>query len=98
MAQVMINFKKFSEFQSSQSKEGEKRDMQTLMSTSSGEPQSQQDLNFFQDGNDVPKKNRAAKSIYSNTRVKARNLLTNVSYRRYKQQDFNNADFVIDIL
>ena len=56
MAQVMIDFKKFSEFQSSQGKEGEKRDMQTLMSTSSGELQSQQDLNFFQDGNDVPKK------------------------------------------
>ena len=43
------------------------------------------------------KKIRTAKSSYSNTKVKARNLLTNVSYRRYKQQDFNNASFVIDI-
>ena len=41
---------------------------------------------------------RTAKSSYSNTKVIARNLLTNVSYRRYKQQDFNNASFAIDIL
>ena len=26
---------------------------------------------------------------YSNTKVKTRNLLTNVSYRRFKQTDFN---------
>ena len=58
MAQVIVDFQKFSEFQSSQSKEGEERDMQTLMSTFSGEPESQQDLNFFQDKNDVPKKKK----------------------------------------
>ena len=94
----MIDFQTFSEFQSSKSKEWEERDMQTLMSTFSGEPESQQDLNFFQDDNNVPKKIRTGKSSYSNTKVKARNLLTNVSYRRNKQQDFNNASFVIDIL
>ena len=95
----MIDFQTFSEFQSSKSKEWEERDMQTLMSTFSGEPESQQNLNFFQDNNHVLKKEiRTAKSSYSNTKVKARNLLTNVSYRRYKQQDFNNARFVIDIL
>ena len=95
----MIDFQTFSEFQSSKSKEWEERDMQTLMSTFSGEPESQQNLNFFQDNNHVLKKEiRIAKSSYSNTKVKARNLLTNVSYRRYKQQDFNNARFVIDIL
>ena len=33
MAQAMIDFEKFSEFQSSQNKDGEERDMQTLMST-----------------------------------------------------------------
>ena len=27
-----------------------------------------------------------------------RNLLTNVSYRRYKQKDFDNVSFIIDIL
>ena len=35
---------------------------------------------------------------YSNTKVKARNLLTNASYRRFKQSDFNKTSFVVDIL
>ena len=35
---------------------------------------------------------------YSNTKVKTRNLLTNVSYRRFKQSDFNKSGFIIDIL
>ena len=30
--------------------------------------------------------------------MKARNLLTNVAYRRYKESDFNKTTFVIDIL
>ena len=44
------------------------------------------------------KKKKGAKSNYSNTKVKAQNLLTNGSYRRYKQQDSKNASFIIDIL
>ena len=44
------------------------------------------------------KKIELSKSSYNNTKVKARNLLTDVLYRRYKQQDFNNTSFVIDIL
>ena len=35
---------------------------------------------------------------YSNTKVKTRNLLTNVFYRRFKQFDFNKSGFIIDIL
>ena len=35
---------------------------------------------------------------YSSTKVKTKNLLTNVSYRRFKQSDFNNQSFIIDIL
>ena len=72
--------------------------MATLMNT--GEIGSQQDPDFFQDDNDIPKKikKKTAKSNYSNTKVKARNLLTNVSYRRYKQKDSNNANFITDIL
>ena len=34
---------------------------------------------------------------YSNTKVKTRNLLTNVSYRRYKLQDVEKTNFVIDV-
>ena len=35
---------------------------------------------------------------YCNTKVKTRNLLTNFSYRRFKQSDFNKSGFIIDIL
>ena len=34
---------------------------------------------------------------YSNTKVKTRNLLTNVSYRRFKQTDFNKK-IIVDIM
>ena len=44
------------------------------------------------------KKETKRKSDYSNTKVKARNLLTNVSYRRFKQSDFYKDSFVINIL
>ena len=74
--------------------------METLLSTFTEDRGNQQDQNFSQDDNDIPKKKkrkRTAKSNYSNTKVKARNLLTNVSYRRFKQKDFNNASFIIDI-
>ena len=35
---------------------------------------------------------------YSNTKVKTRNLLTNVSDSRFKQSDFNKTSFIVDIL
>ena len=73
--------------------------METLLSTFREETGIQQDQTFSQDDNDVPKeRKRRAKSNYSNIKVKARNLLTNVSYRRFKQKDFNNTSFIIDIL
>ena len=34
----------------------------------------------------------------SNTKVNTRNLLTNLSYRRFKQSDFMKNSFIIDIL
>ena len=58
----------------------------------------QQDQNFSQDDNVVPKKKMIRKKDYSNTKVKTRNLLTNVFYRRFKQSDFNKSGFIIDIL
>ena len=66
------------------------------MSTFTENIGSQQDQNFLQDDNVVPKKKR--RKDYSNTKVKTRNLLTNVSYRRFKQSDFKNNSFIIDIL
>ena len=46
----------------------------------------QQDQNSSKDDNVVPKKMIRRKD-YSNTKVKTRSLLTNVSYRRFKQSD-----------
>ena len=59
--------------------------METLLSTFTENIESQQDQHFLQDDNIVPKKNR--RKDYNNTKVKTRNLLTNVSYR-FKQSDF----------
>ena len=35
---------------------------------------------------------------YSSTKVKTRNLLTKVSYGRFKQTDFNKKNFIVDIM
>ena len=60
---------------------------------------SQPDQNFCLDDKDVPKKKRKnSKSPYSPTKIKARNFLSNISYRRISDKDFQNANFIIDIL
>ena len=43
------------------------------------------------------KKKLKRRKDYSNTKVKTRNLLTNVSFR-FKQSDFNKNSFIVDIL
>ena len=43
------------------------------------------------------KKQKTTTTKYSNTKVKTRNLLTNVSYRRYKLEDVEKTNFVIDV-
>ena len=68
------------------------------MNTFTESIEEQRSQNFSQDDNVVPKKETKRKSDYSNTKVKPRNLLTNVSYRRFKQSDFLKHSFVIDIL
>ena len=57
---------------------------------------SQPDADFFQDNNDAQTKTKIT-TEYSNTILKARNLLTNVSYRRYKPEDVEKTNFVIDV-
>ena len=51
---------------------------------------SQLNQDFFQDVNDTNNKKAARKKSkpYSNTKVKARNFLTNISYGRYKWSNF----------
>ena len=78
--------------------EQETKDLETLLKTFTEETEKQQNQNSSQDNNVVPKKEMKRKSNYSNTKVKARNLLTNVAYRRFKQSDFLKDSFIIDLL
>ena len=78
-------------------------DLQKLMNSFSGEIESQPDPDFSTNDNDVhfikEKPAKKARNVtYSSTKVKARNLLTNVGYRRFKTSDFSNYSFIIDIL
>ena len=54
---------------------------------------------FFQDDKDTTKKkvNRRKLKPYRNTKVKARNFLTNILYRRYKDTYFKKNSFVVDV-
>ena len=76
----------------------EEKDLDTFLSIFKESQENQQNQNFSQDNNVVPKKEIKWRSNYSNTKVKTRNLLTNVSYRRFKQSDFHNSSFIVDIL
>ena len=67
------------------------------MKTFTEENENQQKQNSSQDNNVIPKQVKR-RSDYSNAKVKARNLLTNVTYRRFKHSDFMKDSFVIDIL
>ena len=78
--------------------EQEQKNMETFLSTFTENIEDQQSKNFFQDDNVVPKKKIKRRKDYSNTKVKTRNLLTNVLYRRFKQSDFNKDSFIVDIL
>ena len=98
MAQAMLEQMGFSLIQSQSRMEQEQKDMETLLNTFTESVEDQQSQNASEDNNAVPKKETKRKSDYSNTKVKARNLLTNVSYRRFKQSDFYKDSFVIDIL
>ena len=55
MAQAMIDFQKFCQFQS-QSRVEQEKDMATLLNAFSEEIGSQHDPDFFQGDNNVPKK------------------------------------------
>ena len=70
------------------------------MNNFSEEIESQQDQNFSMNDNDVhfKKEKKVRNTEYRSTKVKARNLLTNVGYRRFKESDFTNVSFITDIL
>ena len=60
---------------------------------------SQLNQDFFQDDNDTNNRNAAQKKSkpYSNAKVKDRNFLKNIAYRRYKDSDFQKDNFVVDV-
>ena len=102
MAQAMLDQMEFTLLQSQNRTEQEQldqetKDLETLLKTFTEENENQQNQNSSQDNNVVPKKVKR-RSDYSNTEVKARNLLTNVAYRHFKQSDFMKDSFVIDLL
>ena len=99
MAQAMLDQANFSIIQKQSRMEQEQEDMETLLSTfSESVVEDQQSQSSSQDNNVVPKKKMKKRKDYSNTKVKNRNLLTNVPYRRFKQTDFNKNNFIFDIM
>ena len=95
MAQAMIDYQKELENKRNQQMEREeKADVEKLLKTFNT-LDSQPDPDFFQDDNNVSKKKTKK---YSSTKVKARTLLTNTSYRRFKNEDFDKPTFVVDIM
>ena len=98
MAQAMLDQTNFSLIQSQSRLEQEQKDMETLLNTfTENIAEDQQDQNSSQDDNVVPKKKMKRRKDYSNTKVKTRNLIKNVSYRRCKQSDFNNLERKLDL-
>ena len=96
----MIDFQNLTQIQNNQSfmEEIENEEMKKFLSSLSeriGLIESQPDPDFFQDDNNVQTKTKTTK--YSNTKVKTRNLLTNVSYRRYKPEDVEKTNLVISL-
>ena len=91
---MMLDQANFSMIQSQSRMEQEQKDMETLLSTfTESVVENQQNQNSV-----VPKKMMRERKDYSNTKVKTRNLLTNVSYRRFKQTDFNKKKLIVDIV
>ena len=77
---------------------------EVLNKANSDQNGSQQGQNFCLDDKDVQKKKnqknkaKANRSPYSCTKMKAKNFLSNISYRRISDKDFQNVNFVIDML
>ena len=93
-----INFQNLMQIQSQQQsfmEKADKEDMRKLLSTLTEGLKSQLEPSFFQDDNNVKKTKATTK--YSNTKEKTRNLLTNISYGRYKPEDVEKTNFVIDV-
>ena len=74
----------------------ENEDMKKILNPLTEGLESQLDPDLFQDDNNVQKKEKTT-TKYSHTKVKTTNLLTNISYRRYKPEDVEKTNFVINV-
>ena len=95
-----IDFPNLTQIQNNQSlmEDVEYEEMKKLLSRLSeriGLIESQPDTDFFQGDNDVQKRKTRTTTKYGNAKVKTGNLLTNVSYRRYKPEYGEKTNFVI---
>ena len=85
MAQAMLDQANFLMIQSQSRMEQEQKDMEILLSAfTESVVENQQNQSSSQDNNVVPKKQMRQRKDYGITKVKTRNLLTNVSYRRFE--------------
>ena len=94
-----IDLQNLTQIQNNQSlmKKVENEEMKKFLSSLSeriGLIESQSNSDFFQDNNNVQTKTKTT-TKYSNTKVRTRNLLTDVSYRRYKPEVVEKTKFVI---
>ena len=90
-----IYFENLTETQNNQSlmEEVENKEMKKFPSSLS------EGIGFFQDNNNVQTKTKATTTTKdSNTKVKIRNLLTNLFYRGYKPEDVEKTNFFINVL
>ena len=82
---MMLDQANFSMIQSQSRMEQEQKDMEILLSAfTESVVENHQNQSSSQDNNVVPKKQMRQRKDYSITKVKTRNLLTNVSYRRFE--------------
>ena len=98
MAQAMLDQANFSMIQSQSRLEQEQKDMETLLRTFTENIVDDQQDQISKNDNVIPKKKVKRRKNYSTIKVKTRNLLTNVSCRRFKQSDFHKNSLLIDIL
>ena len=77
-----------------------------ILSQSTEVSGNQLDQGFFQDNNDDPKKIKKerkqkaagkAQTPYSPTKIKVRNFLTNIAYKRICEKDFSIICFLVDV-
>ena len=97
MAEAMIDYQ--NEIEAQSYLEGALEMEKMLNNLTNQNLDSQLNQDFFQDHNNTNNKKAARKKSkpYSNTKVKARNFLTNILHRHYKWSNFKKDNFVVDI-